>query len=175
MLIYRQNYQERYNKSCMWKCQLNAVSTYWEYSKKLLQYVHKHVKSIHTFCESGYQLHLWLQYSHTAPAFRNLLEIPLFKKNFYASGRQTRPEGHFKVCATITYFARGRCHLLMGLKQGCIPHSPYGCRLGYHPSEAWLVEQKALPPSVLLLDTNWDSNPHAADQTPELESCALNR
>ena len=42
-------------------------------------------------------------------------------------------------------FSRGRCHLLLGL------NSPFGCRLGYHPSdmsEAWLVEQKALPPQL---------------------------
>ena len=25
------------------------------------------------------------------------------------------------------------------------PYMPYGCRLGYHQSEAWPVEQKALP------------------------------
>ena len=31
--------------------------------------------------------------------------------------RHTRPEGHFKVWATII-LSRGRCHLLLGLKQG---------------------------------------------------------
>ena len=30
--------------------------------------------------------------------------------------RHTMPEGHFKVGATINYFCRGRCHLLLGLK-----------------------------------------------------------
>ena len=28
-------------------------------------------------------------------------------------------------------------------------YSPYRCRLGYHLSEAWLEEQKALPPQLL--------------------------
>ena len=59
--------------------------------------------------------------------------------------RHTRPEGHFKVWAT-TIFSRGSCHLLLGLKQGYPFYSPYGCRLGYHQSEAWQIEQKALPP-----------------------------
>ena len=58
----------------------------------------------------------------------------------------TRPEGHFKAWATITIFSRGRCHLLLGLKQGCPFYSPYGCRLGYYQSKVWPVEQKALPP-----------------------------
>ena len=57
----------------------------------------------------------------------------------------TRPEGHFKVWATFIV-PRGRCHLLLGLKQ-CYPfHSPYGCRRGYHQFEARPVEQKALTP-----------------------------
>ena len=64
---------------------------------------------------------------------------------FMQVARHTRPEGHFKVWATII-FVRGRCHLLLGLKQGYPFLSPYGCRLGYHQSEAWPVEQKALPP-----------------------------
>ena len=53
---------------------------------------------------------------------------------------QTRPEGHFKVWATII-FPRGCCLLLLGLKQGYPFYSPYGCRLGYHQSESWPVEQ----------------------------------
>ena len=36
--------------------------------------------------------------------------------------------------------------MLLGLKQGYPLYSPYGCMLGYYPSEAWLVQQKALPP-----------------------------
>jgi hypothetical protein len=32
------------------------------------------------------------------------------------------------------------------MKQGYPLYSPYGCRLGYHQSEAWQVEQKVLPP-----------------------------
>ena len=36
----------------------------------------------------------------------------------------------------------------MGLKQGLPLYSPYGCRLGYHPPEALLIEQKAIPPQL---------------------------
>ena len=47
-------------------------------------------------------------------------------------------------CGLQLFLSRGRCHLLLGLKQGYPFYSPYGCRLGYHQSEAWPVEQKAL-------------------------------
>ena len=49
-----------------------------------------------------------------------------------------------------TFFQRAVCHLhvLLGLKQGYPLYSPYGCRLGYHPLEAWLAEQEALPPQL---------------------------
>ena len=45
-----------------------------------------------------------------------------------------------------------------GAEAGLPPFkSIYGCRLGYHPSKAWLVEQKALPPNfyktIMLKDT----------------------
>ena len=49
-------------------------------------------------------------------------------------------------CGLKLFFSGGSCHLLLGLKQGYPLYSPYGCRLRYHQSEAWLVEQKALPP-----------------------------
>ena len=62
----------------------------------------------------------------------------------FVVARHTRPEGHFKVWAT-NYYSSGHCHLLLVLKQGHSLYRPLGCRLGYHPSEAWLVEQKALP------------------------------
>ena len=61
--------------------------------------------------------------------------------------KSPEPEGHFKVWATII-FSRGRCHLLLGMKQGYPFYSPYECRLGYHQSKAWPVEQKALPPQL---------------------------
>ena len=82
--------------------------------------------------------------------------------------RHIRPEGHNKVWAVINYFFRGHCHLLLGMKQDHPLYSPYGLRLGYLPSEAWLVEQKALCPK-LFLKQSWlsvslkDSNPHSAD------------
>ena len=44
------------------------------------------------------------------------------------------------------FYSRGLCHPLLRLKQGYPFYSPYGCRLGYHLSEAWPVEQNALPP-----------------------------
>ena len=65
---------------------------------------------------------------------------------FMQVARHTRPEGHFKVWATII-FSRGRCHLLLGLKQG-------------YPS---LVEQKALTCTSPILRSKChdrDSNPH---------------
>ena len=65
--------------------------------------------------------------------------------------RHTKPEGHFKVWATIFLLFRGRCHVLLGLKQGYPLNSPYGCRLGYHQSEVWPVEQKALPPQFYVV------------------------
>ncbi len=40
-----------------------------------------------------------------------------------------------------------RCGLT-GAETGLPLYSPYGFRLGYHPSEAWLVEQKALTPQL---------------------------
>ena len=115
-------------------------------------------------------LHYWEKTSRTMSAvqegFRgyqhyefNMLKVGVFKKDphclflthFYIVmqvARHPRPEGHFKVWAIVIFF-RGRCHLLLGLKQ-CYPlYSPYGCRLGYHQSEAWPVEQKALPPQFM--------------------------
>ena len=59
--------------------------------------------------------------------------------------RHTRPEGDSR-CGLQLFLSRGPCHLLLGLKQGYPFYSPYECRLGYHQSEAWSVEQKALPP-----------------------------
>ena len=77
-------------------------------------------------------------------------------------------------------FSRGRCHLLLGLKQGY----PFTVHSYSHPSEAWLVEREALPPqfykSIMVKCLalghkchDWDSNQHSADQKTELESVAL--
>ena len=79
--------------------------------------------------------------------------VDLKKKIMQVARRPSR-------CGLQLILARGRCHPLLWLKQGYPLYSPYGCRLGYCPSEAWLVEQKALPPklsswsSVLLKDTS---------------------
>ena len=43
------------------------------------------------------------------------------------------------------FFARGRCHVLLGLKQGY--PLLQSIQMGYHQSEVWPVEQKALPPN----------------------------
>ena len=58
------------------------------------------------------------------------------------------------------FFSRGRCHLLLGLKQGYPFYSPYGCRLGYHQSEAWPVEQKALPPQFYVANVTTGIRTH---------------
>ena len=88
--------------------------------------------------------------------------------------RHERPEGHFKVWATIIFF-RGRCHLLLGLKQGYLFHSPYGCRFGYYQFEAWPVEQKALPPQFDVASLTTGIRTHTLlIKHPELESGALN-
>ena len=71
-------------------------------------------------------------------------------------------------------FSRGRCHLLQGLKQGYPLYSQYGCRLGYHQSETWLVESTTSP-TLRSKCHDRDLNLHSADRTPELESGALNR
>ena len=79
-------------------------------------------------------------------------------------------------CELQLFFSRGHCRLLLGLKQGYPFHSPYECRLGYLQFEAWPVEQKALPPQLYVASvTTGIRNPHPADQTPVLESGALNR
>ena len=64
--------------------------------------------------------------------------------------RHTRPEGHFKVWATIICSSSRCCHLFLGLKQGIPPLQSIRMlhRLRYPQSEAWLVEQKALPPQL---------------------------
>ena len=67
---------------------------------------------------------------------------------FFNASRQAQVLKATSRCGLQFIFARGRCHLLLGLKQGYPLYSPYGCRLGYHQSEAWLVEQKALPPQL---------------------------
>ena len=51
-----------------------------------------------------------------------------------------------KVCGLQFFYSRCRCHLLLVLKQGYPFYSQYRCKLGYHQSEAWPVEQKTLPP-----------------------------
>ena len=81
--------------------------------------------------------------------------------------RHTRPEGHF-VWATVTFVQRPlpptpRAETGLPLLQ-----SIQICRLVYHQSEAWPVEQKALPPQFYSKCHDRDSNPHSADQTPEL-------
>ena len=91
----------------------------------------------------------------------------------------TRPEGHFKVWAANQLFFFGLLPPTPRAETGLPVHSPYGCWLGYHPPEARLVDQKALPPylhvhvcsftwlSVLLKDTcfhGWNWNPHSSDQ-----------
>ena len=92
---------------------------------------------------------------------------------FMQVARHTRPEGHFKVWATIIYFPRGRCHLLLGLKQGYPFYSPYG----WVSSVRSLLGRTESTTSPILQSKchDRDSNPHSADQTPELESGALNR
>ena len=88
-------------------------------------------------CLSASEQTFWLRY------FINSWLI-YFSFCFYMQvARHTRPEGHFKVWATINYLSRGRYQTLLGLKQGYPLYSPYGCRLVYHPSEAWLVEQES--------------------------------
>ena len=68
----------------------------------------------------------------------------LFNFIFYAS-RQTHKAWRPLQGVGYNVLSRGHCHLLLELKQGDPFDSPYGCRLGYHQSEAWPVEQKALP------------------------------
>ena len=53
---------------------------------------------------------------------------------------------HFKLWATYQLVFQGLLPPTSGAETGLTPFSPYGCRHGYHPSEAWLVKQKALPP-----------------------------
>ncbi len=49
MLICRQNYQERYNKSHLWKFQLDTVSTCWEHGNKLSRYFPTNIVSIYIY------------------------------------------------------------------------------------------------------------------------------
>ena len=74
-----------------------------------------------------------------------------------------RPEGHFKVWATNIFFQRP-------LPPTCTPRAETGlpllqsiqmCRLGYHQSEAWLVEQKALPPQLYVASVTTGIRTHA--------------
>ena len=53
--------------------------------------------------------------------FHTLKTFVLIFVLFMQVARHTRPEGHFKVWSTINYFSRGRCYLLLGLKQGYPP------------------------------------------------------
>ena len=57
----------------------------------------------------------------------------------------TRFEGHFKVWATNELFFRGLMQPTPGAETGLSPLQSKGCRLGYHPLGAWLVEQNVLP------------------------------
>ena len=81
-------------------------------------------------------------------------------------------------CGLQLFFFRGHCHLLLGLKQG-YPFDifPYECRLGYHQFEACRAGRAESTTSPILCSKchNRDSNQHPADQTPVLESGALNR
>ena len=74
--------------------------------------------------------------------------------------RHTRPEGHFKVWATMIFFQRPLPPFPIGLKQGYPFYSPYGCRLGYHQSEAWPVEQKALPLKLYVASVTTGTQTH---------------
>ena len=89
--------------------------------------------------------------------------------------RHTRPEGHFKVWATIIFF------------QTTLPPTP-SAETGLPLSQsirmkAWLSSIRSLAgraesttsPILSSKCHNWDPNPHPADQTPQLESDALNR
>ena len=96
-----------------------------------------------------------------------ILFLYLFFIFYMQVARHTRPEGHFKVWATIV-FSRGLCYLLLGLKQGYPFYSLYRCRLGYHQSEA--RAESTTSPILYSKCHDGDSNPHSADQTPELES-----
>ena len=63
-------------------------------------------------------------------------------------------------CGLQLFLSRGHCHLLLGLKQGYPLYSPYGCRLGYHQTEAWPVEQKALPPKFYVASVTTGTRTH---------------
>ena len=63
--------------------------------------------------------------------------------------RHTRPEGYFKVWATIYFFTPGA-------EIGEPLYSPYGCRLGYHQSNAWLADMvNSYSKTTDLKDTIW--------------------
>ena len=78
-----------------------------------------------------------------ASIFVFLIFFPHF---FYASLQTHKVWRSLQGVGYNYVLSRDRCHLLLGLKQGYPLYSPYGSRLGYHQSEAWPVEQKALPP-----------------------------
>ena len=82
---------------------------------------------------------------------RSCIFFFLFFFSFFMQvARHTRPDGHFKVWATIIFFQR-LLQLFLGLKRGYPFYSPYGCRLGYHQFKAWSAEQKALPSQFKIL------------------------
>ena len=67
---------------------------------------------------------------------------------FYASRRHTKPKVHFKVWATKTKYQRP-LPPTPGAETG-LPSTVHADGGLVHPSEAWLLEQKALPPDHCL-------------------------
>ena len=91
-----------------------------------------------------------------------LIDIVDFFCDFFYASRQTHKTwrlGHFKVWATIIFVQRPMPPTPRA-ETGLPLYSPYECRLGYHQSEAWPVEQKALPPQFYVASVTTGSRTH---------------